>query len=774
MLSHLFKLGLHFVAFVLVTGCQLVCAQQLAPLPLEVALDIRTFPEWTPIDLSPDGQWVAFTVKQRVTSDGGLKNSRTGTYTRMVGADVWLSNLKTNESRNLTQGKGSSWGPAWSPDGERLAFYSDRGGFQTLWVWDRKSDTVRQVSEAKVHVLAPFQVPQWIPDGTKVLTVVWPEGLDAAAVEKAGKPDLSVAGAQSHETSPSVVIYRGGAENDRPTRLRAPTWCGDLVVVDVSNGAFKRLTRDFVPMWFRPSPDGSRVAFTSWAQLETEKTLQVLYDLAVVDLPDGKPRVLVSHMRQMWGMSVSWSPTGTMLAYTTSGPLAQGDCFIVPLSAGEPKNATPSPHPKFGHPFRPPIWDREGKNVYLLATESKEELHLGQLWKIAVPAGAARQVASIPGYTLHGVIAPQSGSGFWSLDAGRSMVLIGRNDESLRFAILKVDLSTGNYVVAVEENKFYAEFDLIWKMDVSSDERHVIYTAQDAQHPEDIWVLRTDLVARRVTDVNPQVDNHVMGTSRLVEWRSIDGQRLRGVLLLPAGYMEGRKCPLIVYPYPNAMRSSLVNLFGVARFPAGTENMQVLATRGYAVLLPDAPVRVGTAMQGILKAVMPGVDRVVELGIADPDRLGLMGHSSGGYGVLCLIVQTTRFKVAVSRSGFSDLIRYATTMDSYGGATSMQETEGNRTGGTLWDRREAFIENSPVFYLDKVQTPLLLTHGTADSISSAAAEETFVALRRLGKKVVYAKYEGEGHPEVDWRYGNQMDFLQRLIAWFDEHLKGSS
>jgi dipeptidyl aminopeptidase/acylaminoacyl peptidase len=103
--------------------------------------------------------------------------------------------------------------------------------------------------------------------------------------------------------------------------------------------------------------------------------------------------------------------------------------------------------------------------------------------------------------------------------------------------------------------------------------------------------------------------------------------------------------------------------------------------------------------------------------------------------------------------------------------TPILET-GEMMGGTPWEQRDRYIENSPIFYLDRIETPLLILHGSEDSaVSSYQAGEVFVGLRRLGKEVVYAKYFGEEHDPGEWRLGNQLDYCQRLIAWFDDHLK---
>ena len=151
-----------------------------------------------------------------------------------------------------------------------------------------------------------------------------------------------------------------------------------------------------------------------------------------------------------------------------------------------------------------------------------------------------------------------------------------------------------------------------------------------------------------------------------------------------------------------------------------------------------------------------------------------MGHSFGGYSTLAVIVQTGRFRAAVESSGFGDTIGEYGAMGADGAAfgTAVEEHGQGSLGGTPWEDRDRYIENSPVLYLDRVQTPLLIVHGAEDrTVASFLADELFVDLRRLGKEVEYAKYVGEDHTPVNWGHANQSDFCNRVIAWFDRHLK---
>jgi len=181
-------------------------------LAIEDALAMLSFQQSTPIDLSPDGEWVAYTLQDfrraaSVKDERYRVFTRTGTPVLMAGCDVWITNTKSGEARNLTEGKGSSWGPVWSPDGRYLAFYSDRTGEAHLWIWEKSSGALRQVSDAIVRSIGAYQVPRWTPDSRKILTKVLPAEttIEAAGELISGPPGET---AVQKDSSQSSVIRR--------------------------------------------------------------------------------------------------------------------------------------------------------------------------------------------------------------------------------------------------------------------------------------------------------------------------------------------------------------------------------------------------------------------------------------------------------------------------------------------------------------------------------------------------------------------------------------
>ena len=214
--------------------------------------------------------------------------------------------------------------------------------------------------------------------------------------------------------------------------------------------------------------------------------------------------------------------------------------------------------------------------------------------------------------------------------------------------------------------------------------------------------------------------------------------------------------------------AEVINRFGLQGAPHAVEP-QLLCGAGYAVLLPEVPLGEKDPMAGLVEPVLAAVERAVELGLADGNRVGLMGTSYGGYSVVSLLAQTDRFRAALAVAPWGvNMMSFYARQD--GGGIGWCETGQARLGGSPWENRSAYMENSPFFLLDRVSTPLLVVCGTGDQPGSNQAEETFVALRRLGKRVELRLYKDEHHSTSSWSRHALDDLYRRVVDWFDCHM----
>ncbi len=744
-----------------------------AAIPVEDMLRTRAIGEYSEPSFSHDGRWLAYVVRDnqqtRIGADVGPR-SLGG-----VGGDVVVLNVESGEVQNLTHGKGDNWGAVWSPNGQMLAFFSDRDGGDSarIWMWDRRTGRLREVARITVWLAGM----QWTPDSKQILVTGPPRRIKGEqSVAIAGAQDTDGVRDRARTASPTVARYSfspehggaGPASTSDPWSLDAYT--GSLMLIGVDHGIVRSLIDRQRISAFALSRDGLHVAYTSPVRFERPGSQQVLWDLKSIDLASGDDVVVAHDIRLVGrGGAFSWSPDGEALAYQVGGMEERAnDCYVVTLRDKQPqKLALASPHSDTGRETRAleaPLWHGPHEMVFL---------RRGTLWRGAVNHGTATQIATVADRKIVQLVARRPNE-LWAdpADSGATVVLTsdpaGKQD-----GFYRIDLATGRSTPLLERGQCYSCASQIQSVVASPDGRQLLYFAEDASHPNDLWLTDAAFrTPRRLTQLNPQFDHVALGSARLIDWLGLDGDTLHGALLLPSEYRAGTRYPLIVYVYGGAYLSNRFDGFGLAG--RGPFNMQMFATRGYAVLLPDAPQHAGTPMVDLAKTILPGVNKVIEMGIADPARLGVMGHSYGGYTTLSLIVQTPRFKAAVAVDGLGDLLSTYGQMDSSGAAfgTSIAEAGQGLLRGTPWQVRDRYIENSPIVYLDRVETPVLLIHGAADqTVAPFLSDEVFVGLRRLGKEVEYLKYRGEDHVPSSWGYANQVDYCRRLVAWFDDHLK---
>jgi acetyl esterase/lipase len=528
------------------------------------------------------------------------------------------------------------------------------------------------------------------------------------------------------------------------------------------------------------SVDRSLIAYSVNRGFAGPNTFQQLFDLVVAPVGNlAAKRSVARSVPQWFGADISWSPDGRYLAWYTSGPVERGDLYVYDVRSSTSNLVTPGLHPIFDPltslSVSAPVW-LDNRTIIAKAFDGPLRTHYekakaNSLWMLNVATGAAQKVTSFPGAEIFRIVTrPPSRIALRSGDAIVVAIKTANHDQGL----YAVDLSTGRarMLVGGRYNLGYATG---WDSPVGSpDGRYVVYVGQSSDEPPNAWVVPANGGApRRVTDLNPDLAGIPLGGSRILSYLGPDGDTLRSALLLPPGWIRGRPVPMIVYPYGGADRSLLINNFGFARVAgAGVDNLHVLATRGYGILLPDAPVHTGTPMRDIARTVLSGVDEAVRLGYADPTRVGIIGHSYGGYTVYSLIVQTHRFKAAIAVAGFSDWVVLYSGMQDGGSSHGITQAEARQygLGATPWKARQRFIANSPFYFLDRLTTPTLIIHGTDDPIDQFNAKMSFVALRRLGKDVALVLYRHEQHSPAMWSHQNQEDYLERVVAWFNRYL----
>lgn len=301
----------------------------------------------------------------------------------------------------------------------------------------------------------------------------------------------------------------------------------------------------------------------------------------------------------------------------------------------------------------------------------------------------------------------------------------------------------------------------------------LMYTRESFEEFPDIWVSDLKFTSpKKISDVNPQISEFLWGSAELVEWQSLDGIPLQGVLIKPGNYQPGKLYPVIVYFYRFfSQRLYEFNQTVVNHRPC----FPFYASNGYAMFLPDIRFEVGRPGFSATKCLVPGVQKLIDMGIADPDAVGLHGHSWSGYQTAFVITQTDIFAAAIAGAPVSNMTSaYSGIRWGSGLARQFQyEKTQSRIGGSLWEYPERYIENSPVFFADLIHTPLLIMFGDEDgAVPWYQGIELYLAMRRLGKDCIFLQYRGEPHHLK--KYPNKLDYSIRVKQYFDHYLKGMS
>lgn len=301
-----------------------------------------------------------------------------------------------------------------------------------------------------------------------------------------------------------------------------------------------------------------------------------------------------------------------------------------------------------------------------------------------------------------------------------------------------------------------------------------IYRKETFQSFPDIYFTSNNFsLTERLSDANPQQKDFCFGHVELVNWNTFTGEKTEGLLYYPANFSADSSYPMIVYFYET--HSENLHRHIVPRPSRSTINISEYTSRGYFVFTPDIRYRTGFPGQSAYDAIMSGTQSMIErVPQIDKNRMGLQGQSWGGYQTAWLITRTKLFKAAMAGAPVSNMTSaYGGIRWESGVVRAFQYEEGqSRIGANLWENLPAYIENSPLFYADRIETPLLIMSNDADgAVPWYQGIELFNAMRRLQKPAWMLVYNNAPHNLS--RRADAMDLSRRLQQFFDHYLKGT-
>ena len=633
------------------------------------------------VDVSPDGMSVAFAV------DEALMQAECSEYV----SRLHVAAIDGSYAFPLTHGEKRSANPQWSPDGESIAFLSNRSGNNNIWIIRRNGGESRALTDLKGDVVS-FR---WSPDGTSIAFVAF------------DPPD---------------------AGRERATREK-----NDPKIMDDASSTTRRWTK--TRLWGIPvtaakpqarclSPDGCWVA--------NHITFQYI---------PGFER------------SFDWSPDGRHIAFVhvpspRGNDWTRADISIVDVESGAVSGLAHSPGSR-----NSPIFSPDGVHIALVATDQPPTWGFNKsVWVVPLSSGEARELA--------GTFDRQPDLIGWAAD-GRSLYFTETRGIAISLSMLPLD---GAPVEICRSEGVFTGIQLNCRRSMFG------FTRQDFNDPPEAYVSAVaPFEAKRVSSANIEAKDPESGRTEMIRWKSIDGLEIEGLLTLPPGYEAGKPLPLalVIHGGPMAVFTREFNGSRTLVYP-----IAALAARGYAVLRCNIRGSSGYGRDfrylnisdwgGMdYRDLMSGVDHVVEMGVADPERLVVLGWSYGGYMASWIITQTHRFRAAVIGVPVTNLASFTWTSE-------VPDFIPNFFGGEPWDKPETYLAHSPVMQAKTAKTPALILHGELDDrVPVSQGYELYYALKRAGCVAEMVVYPRSLHVPAEPKL--LLDSMNRTLDWFDRY-----
>lgn len=718
---------------------------------LFVALPVFAQSPFTPADaleiqslsslrINADGSYIAGIKSQRSKGRLNVDHFRFGdpTYVRPSQGELVIYNTKDASETPLTYADVHVSDPAWSPDGTKLAFLIYKEERFELHLYELQKKKSRKVEIKTELAIASNTDIDWLPDNRNVLLQFREKGWH----EEAKKMFLEA-------SEGPVVVYDSEEPFLKWDAIRNLSGKAALHQVDTRNGNAKELLPSGSRGSFEVAEDGNSVSYTEFHAEKTSYNRKdgTKYELRLKDLkaPKDSSKVLIE--KSFKRISVQWSKDKSWFAWADSGHV-----FLQHIYADASRNLTKGKNKLIEEDtvevkFSPLGWAASGKQILASSKQG--------LWTIDVEKGDPTLFHK---FEEEEDQQPQLRFMAWPAN-GRYLYLNYAAKDKWERGLVRYDFEQAKMEDLRKDSKLYYN----WEM--SKDGSTIFYTQSDGDLPEDLYVANTDLKqAKRITELNPWVMDKKMTKSELVEYLDVDGKKLYGILYYPTDYEEGKKYPLVCEIYErffnNGYRSSA----------------NIIANAGYFMFRPSVNLEKGYPGEAWMKGVTSGINKLIEKGLVDEDKLGVHGTSYGGYAASLLISQTQRFSAAINISGKVNIISFLGDSPKIGTRNyAAAEVGQDRIGQSLWEAPMKYFAHSAVLNADRINTPHLLLTGEGDwNVPGTNTRELYYAMRRLGKKVVWVNYMKAGHGAgFAGTKDDYFDQWDRILDWYKTHFEES-
>ncbi|HYP25642.1 MAG TPA: prolyl oligopeptidase family serine peptidase [Blastocatellia bacterium] len=706
--------------------------------------------------LSDDGRWLA-AVSGSLRDRIGIDNYRFGdpTYIAPSLVDVWIIDTETAKSQKLFPEKRQVRGLKWSPDGRKLALFVLKGDRYEPVVWDRAAGKFLDVAVPASKYAAENSEIEWMADSSKLMFAL----RDLEWRRKAGE-------SFRQQTRGPVVVLSSKEPFLSWDDLRRMSSLRSIATFDLKT----KKTGEFLPETklssFEASEDGSFVTY--YEDKSTKTDYDVIFgvdnQVQVLSTGGGQPRTVLKSTK---GINLIWSADRRSYAFSKEGNLFFGSIDDKEprqitgkkSEEGEKKEAGPdkvSDKPG-GDSAEADRQKREKERFSAVRLSPKGESLIASnkegFWLVDTATGGKELFLKMPEEDKE---APRYQVVDWS-PAGDAIYLSYSSRTKWERGLFRYNARTKQVEELMKGSRNNSGYR------VSRDGRTIIFSSAEGNRPADLYAADSNMKnVRRLTDANPQLKAKRLSRTELITYLDADGNKTAGVLYYPSDYEPGKKYPTVFNVYEQFFDDNF----------NGTIN--VLTSNGYAVMQPSVTLEQGYPGEAWVKGVTSAANKLIDMGVADPERLGVQGTSYGGYATNLLITQTNRFKAAINISGKVNMVSFYTDSPRLGVRNiHAPEKSQDRIGATLWQQPQKYIQHSAIMFADRIKTPLLLITGDQDhNVPARQAMEMYYALRRLGKEVEWVNYMNGGHGMPTSSVEEVKDYHRRIIAWYDARLKG--
>jgi dipeptidyl aminopeptidase/acylaminoacyl peptidase len=701
-------------------------------------------------DLSDDGRWLAATsgsLRDRI----GIDNHRFGdpTYVAPSVVEVWVIDTQTAKPQMVFQGKRQVRGLKWSPDASRLALFVLKADIFEPMIWERATGKLLNVKLPAGKQAADNAELDWSADGSQLLLALRTDSWRKKAAERF-----------AYETAGPVVVHSSKEPFLAWDDLRRMAVLRSLAAYDVKTAQTRELLPEIKLGTYNLSEDGSFITYSEDITRKTDCDVIGGTENQIQLIPTafgGQARTLIKSTK---GLTISWSKDGRRFAYSKDGNVFAGS-----IDDKEPRQLTgkkpEGEKDKAEASTDKAKDDADKKNdkdkftVVRLSPKGDSLVASNKegLWLMDTASGAKEVFLKMSEEDKE---APRYQVVEWSPD-GENIYLTYASRTKWERGLVRYGVKTRKLEDLVKDSHIYTGFRL------SKDGRTFAFHSGEGNRPSDVYAADSDFKnIRRLTDSNPQLKAKRLSKTELVSYLDVDGNRMYGVLYYPTDYEAGKKYPTVFNIYEQFFDDTF------------NSTINILTSNGYAVMQPSVNIEIGFPGEAWMKGVTSAANKLIEMGVADPERLGVQGTSYGGYATNLLITQTNRFKAAINISGKVNMVSFYTDSPRLGVRNiHAPEKSQDRLGATLWQQPQKYIQHSAIMFADRIKTPLLLMCGEQDhNVPPRQLMEMYYALRRLGKEVEWVSYTNGGHGMPTTTVDEVKDYHKRIIGWYDSHLKG--